>query len=119
MKNTVKLFKALGDPTRLRILKLLEHGELCVCHLTATLGMGQSRISRHLSILARAGLIDVRREGKWAYYRMGDGGTLRRIRACHAGLEKDRAVTKDRKSVLESRPRALCPMPPRKKPAKE
>lgn len=70
MKQTVKTFKALGDPTRLRIVKLLEGGELCVCQLTASLKMGQSRISRHLSILKEAGLIEDRRQGKWVHYRL-------------------------------------------------
>lgn len=70
MKQTVKTFKALGDPTRLCILKLLEGGELCVCQLMSALKMGQSRISRHLSILKEAGLIDDRRQGKWVHYRL-------------------------------------------------
>ncbi len=70
MKQTVKTFKALGDPTRLRIVKLLENGELCVCQLMEALKMGQSRISRHLSILKEAGLIEDRRQGKWVHYRL-------------------------------------------------
>jgi ArsR family transcriptional regulator len=66
-------WKALSDETRLRILKLLEKGELCVCHLMAVLDMGQSRVSRHMGILKQAGLVDDRRAGKWVYYRLAEG----------------------------------------------
>ncbi len=114
MEEAAHFFKALGDPTRLRILKLLEHGELCVCHLTAVLGMGQSRISHHLSILKKAGLIADRREGKWAYYRLS-GGVQGRLRDRYGALEKEETVKKDRETVIQNRPQALCAMPPRKK----
>jgi len=64
-------FKALGDPIRLRLFALLgQHDELCVCHLVDTLALPQSTISRHLSILRHADLVDTRREGKWMYYRI-------------------------------------------------
>jgi len=63
-----RLFKALGDETRLRIVALLAHGELCVCHLEETLQLSQPKVSRHLAILRRAGLVDVRREGRWMFY---------------------------------------------------
>jgi DNA-binding transcriptional ArsR family regulator len=66
-------WKALSDETRLRILKLLEKGELCVCHIMAVLDMGQSRISRHMGILKQAGLVDDRRTGKWVFYRLAEG----------------------------------------------
>lgn len=66
----VCLWKALGDETRLRILKLLEHGELCVCHMMWVLEMGQSRVSRHMGLLKQAGLVTDRRQGKWVYYRL-------------------------------------------------
>jgi DNA-binding transcriptional ArsR family regulator len=62
-----------NDETRLRILKLLEHGELCVCHIMWVLEMGQSRISRHMSILKQAGLVTDRRQGKWVYYCLSTG----------------------------------------------
>ena len=68
MKQTVKLFKALADETRLRIYLLLSEGELCVCELINILSMEQSRISHGLRILKEASLIDNRREGKWIVY---------------------------------------------------
>ena len=68
MPETVQLFKALADETRLRILNLVAHRELCVCHLVEALGLGQSRVSRHLAHLRNAGLVSDRREGAWMYY---------------------------------------------------
>ncbi len=64
------LFKALADPTRLRLLNILQQGEFTVQELLSIMQMGQSRISRHLKILLDAGLVSVKREGTWAYYRL-------------------------------------------------
>jgi ArsR family transcriptional regulator len=63
-----RLFRALGDETRLRIVALLSHGELCVCHLETALGLNQSTASRQLGILRSAGIVDSRRDGTWVYY---------------------------------------------------
>lgn len=62
------IYKALSDETRLRLLHLLSYGELCVCDLTAVLGMPQSTVSRHLAYLKNAGLVRDRRETVWMYY---------------------------------------------------
>ncbi len=70
MKQTVKVFKALSDPTRLRILLLLLQRELCVCELTAILEMEQSRISHQLRVLRNADLVEDIRDGKWIIYRV-------------------------------------------------
>ncbi len=67
-----KLFQALGDPTRLRILGLLLTGEVCVCDIHDTLHIPQPRASRHLAYLRRAGLVDGRREGLWVHYRLAE-----------------------------------------------
>src|ERR1043165_7305630 len=64
------LFKALGDATRLRILRLLMAGEVCVCDLHDTLKIPQAKASRHLAYLRRAGLVATRREGLWVHYRL-------------------------------------------------
>jgi len=69
----VAVFKAAADPCRLRILKLLREGELCVCEIMAALAKPQSSTSHHLSILRDAGLVKERRDGKWSYYRLADG----------------------------------------------
>ena len=65
-----RLFRALGDETRLRIIALLAHGELCVCHLEECLRVSQPKVSRHLAILRAAGVADSRRDGSWVYYRL-------------------------------------------------
>jgi ArsR family transcriptional regulator len=71
MSSSVELFKALADETRLRILNLVCRRELCVCQLVEVLGMGQSKVSRHLAHLRRAGLVNDRRDGLWVYYSLG------------------------------------------------
>ena len=70
VRSVSRLFKALGDETRLRIVALLAHGELCVCHLQHALDLSQPHVSRHLGILRAAGVVDARREGSWIHYRV-------------------------------------------------
>ena len=65
-----EIFKALSDETRLRIMKLLEEREICVCELMQVLEMPQSTVSRHMNVLRRAGLVRGRRNGKWVHYRL-------------------------------------------------
>lgn len=63
--------RAISDRTRVRILKMLESGELCVCQITAILGLAPATVSKHLSILKMTGLLDQRKEGRWVYYKLG------------------------------------------------
>jgi len=79
MENVLGVFKALSDETRLRILKLLENGELCVCDIVAALDMIQPKISFHLGVLKEARLIKDRRQGKWIHYRIDDSDMFRRF----------------------------------------
>jgi ArsR family transcriptional regulator len=65
-----QLFRALADPTRLRLLNLIADREICVCYFVEILGISQPKISRHLAYLRRAGLVATRREGKWMHYRL-------------------------------------------------
>jgi ArsR family transcriptional regulator, arsenate/arsenite/antimonite-responsive transcriptional repressor len=67
-----RLFQALADATRLRILGLLLNGEVCVCHIHESLRIPQPKASRHLAYLRQAGLVDTRRDGLWVYYRLAD-----------------------------------------------
>jgi ArsR family transcriptional regulator len=67
-QRTARLFHALADATRLRILEQLADGEQCVCDLTDALEAGQSRLSFHLKTLKDAGLVTDRRQGRWIYY---------------------------------------------------
>lgn len=79
MDKLTTLFKALSDEIRLRILKLLAEGELCVCDIVAALEMAQPKVSFHLGVLREAGLIRDRRQGRWACYRLDESDTFRRF----------------------------------------
>jgi len=65
-----QLFRALADPTRLRILNLMAEQEVCVCYFIEVIAAPQPKISRHLAYLRRAGIVGARREGKWMHYRL-------------------------------------------------
>jgi ArsR family transcriptional regulator, arsenate/arsenite/antimonite-responsive transcriptional repressor len=64
------LFRALADPTRVRLLNLIADREICVCYLVEILRMSQPKVSRHLAYLRRAGIVASRREGRWMHYRL-------------------------------------------------
>ena len=64
------LFRALADPTRLRLLNLIADREICVCYFVEILDMSQPKISRHLAYLRRAGIVEARRQGRWMHYRL-------------------------------------------------
>jgi ArsR family transcriptional regulator, arsenate/arsenite/antimonite-responsive transcriptional repressor len=70
MTDMLRVFKSLSDRTRLRIIRLLFEGDLCVCELMFVLGMAQSRVSHQLRILKDAGLVDDTRDGQWIIYRI-------------------------------------------------
>jgi ArsR family transcriptional regulator len=113
-QNVVTILKAAAEPTRLRILLLLAASELNVKDLTRILGQSQPRISRHLKLLAEAGLIERTREGSWAYFQLivaGPGGELARrlldsVDLADAQLRRDRgradAVKREREAVAQT-----------------
>jgi DNA-binding transcriptional ArsR family regulator len=70
----VQAVKAIGHPVRLRILAMVQSGPLCVCQLTAVLGLAASTVSGHLAELRRSGLVTERKQGKWVEYSLGDDG---------------------------------------------
>jgi ArsR family transcriptional regulator len=70
LETLTNVYAALADPTRLRILALLRDGEICVCHIHASLDVPQPTASRHLAYLRKSGLVDARREGIWMHYRL-------------------------------------------------
>ena len=72
LRDYETVLKAAADPTRARILKMLQHEEMCVCQIVATLELSQSTVSKHLSLLRAAGLIDERKDGRWLYVRLSD-----------------------------------------------
>jgi len=75
MLAKAEVLKALGDETRLRIIGLLTHGELCVCDIMAVLNIPQSTVSRHLAYLKNTGWIDGNRKGIWRYYALVEDGS--------------------------------------------
>jgi DNA-binding transcriptional ArsR family regulator len=84
----VKVFKAIADPTRLKILKLLTGGELCICDIMIALKKPQSSVSHNLSMLEDAGLIKERKSGKWCHYRLSDGAAIEMINLAKLMKEK-------------------------------
>jgi len=102
MKDILNIFKALSEETRLRVLKLLDHGELCVCDIVAALDMIQPKISFHLAVLKDAGLIKDRKQGKWVHYKIDDSDMFRRFLILST-LERISAesVKKDNKRLAE------------------
>jgi len=74
-----RLFKALADETRLRIVKLLEVREMCVCEVMIALGLTQPTASHHLGLLENAGLVKDRKEGKWVFYSIADPKLIENI----------------------------------------
>ncbi len=72
MRNYTKMFKALSDESRLRIVFLLSRKPLCVCEITAILELAISTVSKHLSILREAGFIIDKKDGKWVIYELND-----------------------------------------------
>ncbi len=73
MKPFLKVMKAAGDPTRVKILKMLEYKGLCVCEIQTALGIAQSTTSKHLKLLEDAGLVISRKDGLWVNYALADG----------------------------------------------
>ena len=73
MRKFLNIAKALSDGSRVRILMSLRKQELCVCQITALLELAPSTVSKHLSVLRQAGLIDMRKTGRWAYYCLAKG----------------------------------------------
>src|SRR6516225_9767435 len=75
MKNFLNITKALADENRLRMLMALQGGEECVCRITELMRLAMSTVSKHLSILYQAGLVNARKEGRWMYYSLPHKGT--------------------------------------------
>jgi len=73
MKTFLKVMKALSDPSRVKIMKMLQKKVMCVCEITAALGVAQSTASKHLKILEEAGLITFYKDGLWVNYTLADG----------------------------------------------
>ena len=73
MKSFTKVMKALSDPNRVKILKLLQQKMLCVCELQYALELSQPNVSKHLKILEESGLVEFQKDGLWVNYYLADG----------------------------------------------
>jgi ArsR family transcriptional regulator len=105
VRSTSRLFKALAHETRLRILALLSHGELCVCHIQGALALPQPNVSRQLGILRAAGLVEDRRQGSWVYYRLlpqENPDCERLLRGLVASYAKDAALRRDVEKAVKA-----------------
>lgn len=105
MRKLTQIFKALSDPTRIRIISLLQSGgELCVCDLMEALGLPQSTVSRHLAYLRNADLVDDERRGVWMYYRLPEETgqlTTKVLGAIDFAIEELQQTTTDRQRLTD------------------
>ena len=107
-----RLFKALADRTRLRLLNLIGEDEVCVCFFVEVLDTNQPKISRHLAYLRRAGVVETRRDGKWMHYRIAepeDAHAARLFGEVRAWLAEDREMQRDRERLVKV---CCAPQPP-------
>ena len=106
-----RLFAALGDEVRLRIIALLAHGELCVCHLEAALDLKQANASRHLAILRQAGVVTSRRQDRWVYYALApqaDADCKRQLKALVASFARRDQLRRDVARLLAAKGPGRC-----------
>lgn len=102
-----QLFRALADPTRLRLINLMAQREVCVCYFIEVIGAPQPKISRHLAYLRRVGIVGVRREGKWMHYRLTvpqDSRAASILESTLEALREDKEMQRD----LVRMERACC-----------
>jgi ArsR family transcriptional regulator len=108
MQKEADLFKALSDPTRLRLVALLAmHGEVCVCVMAEALDEPDFKISRHLRVLKSSGIVQARREGTWMHYRLAEPQS--KLEAClHTCLRNGLMDHETARSDSERLSRASC-----------
>jgi len=110
-KQINEMFRAFADETRLRILHLLSHGELCVCDIMEVLGSKQPKVSRHLSYLKHAGLVIDRKNGLWKHYSLlkpnakFHHGLIKCLDVCFSEVD---ILKKDLKALRQLKRRAAC-----------
>jgi ArsR family transcriptional regulator, arsenate/arsenite/antimonite-responsive transcriptional repressor len=111
-RNQVIAFKALGDPNRIRIMKMLEERELCVCEVREVLDLSNSTVSKHLSILRDADLIVDSKDGKWVNYQLNGRSDKKFVRSLlaslHDSFKDDEDVRTDRKKVQHVDRNKIC-----------
>ena len=121
MRSMLAITKALADGNRLRVLMALQGKELCVCQIIELLGLAPSTVSKHMSILRQARLVDARKEGRWMHYSLPDRqapkGATGAIKWALRNLAEDGEILKDAKklkAILKMDPEKLCKKQTRK-----
>ena len=103
MKEFLNITKALGDENRLRMLMALRDGEVCVCQIAEWTGLALSTVSKHLSVLYQAGLVNARKDGRWMYYSLPGKGAPTAAREAVAwvrrSLDGQERITEDGKRL--------------------
>jgi ArsR family transcriptional regulator len=112
MRQFIKVMKALSDPNRVKMLKLLQRRVLCVCEIQAALGLAQSTVSKHLRILEEAGLVRFNKDGLWVNYQLTDGAQNPYVASILGNLrhwlEKDPEVAAMLARLPEIRRETIC-----------
>jgi ArsR family transcriptional regulator len=101
MKEFIKVVKAFSDPNRVKLLKILQEKELCVCEIQAALGIAQPTVSKHLKALENAGLVGRRKEGLWVNYHLTDGSSSPYAATLLGNLKHWLAADPDVNNILE------------------
>jgi DNA-binding transcriptional ArsR family regulator len=111
-RETVNVFKALSDPNRIRIIKMLESRELCVCEVREVLDLSTSTVSKHLSILRDAGLVMDSKDGKWVNFRLNqrsESSFLRsQLELVMKSFSDDEQVLADRRKLVKVDRNVIC-----------
>ncbi|HMA63320.1 MAG TPA: metalloregulator ArsR/SmtB family transcription factor [bacterium] len=111
MNELIKIFKALSDQNRLRIVKMLEEKPMCVCEITEVLQLANSTVSKHLSILRNAGLIVSEKEGRWINYRLNPDPSLylKSLKPLIKDwINDDPIISKDKENAQTSNREEIC-----------
>ena len=105
MFEFLNITRALAEENRIRILLALDGGELCVCQIIELLELAPSTVSKHMSVLRQARLVDGRKDGRWMYYRLADGGAPAQVKEALAwvkkSLFKDKRICNDARRLQE------------------
>lgn len=115
MQDYLAVTKALSDETRVRALLAMREGELCVCQIVELMGLAPSTVSKHMDVLRQAGLVEMRKEGRWHYFRLAGRGTSpvvrRALRWTLEVLAEEQVIVRDAAAlccVREKDPRELA-----------
>jgi ArsR family transcriptional regulator len=106
LKKFIKVMKALSDPNRVKIIKMLAEKDLCVCELTSLLKLAQPTVSKHLKVLEDAGLVDFWKEGSWVNYSLANGNDSKYAKAMLFHLDEWLDEEEEIKKILIALPDA-------------